>query len=208
MRRDEIRHIAGVVHRLEVFLKIGETVAAAGVRVEVDVAGEKAVEVVEAMRVRSELGLEAKVPLADEARRVARVFHELWKRASGRYEAFLEWRTDGREGALEADALLVSPGDQRGARRRALRRRVEVGETDPFTREAIDVGCLHIARAIGAEVAVADVVGDDGDAVRPTGRRLGTQGKRSEDKKSEATHRRGARVQGREFRGETSGARG
>jgi len=78
-------------------------------------------------------------------------------------------RRRGIDRLFEADleAILISPGGERGARRRADRRvRVALGEHQSFQREPIDVRRRVVALAVAADVAVAQVVRQDEDDVR------------------------------------------
>ena len=69
-----------------------------------------------------------------------------------------------------AGPMRVHAGQQRRPRRRAHRRRVVVGEPQPALGEGIQVRRGDLG-AVAAEVAVAEVVGEDDHDVRRTGRR-------------------------------------
>ncbi len=67
----------------------------------------------------------------------------------------------------DADARGVSPGHDRGARRRAHRARgVAVGEAHPLRREAVDVRRLVVPAAVAGDVCPAEIVDEDQDDVR------------------------------------------
>src|SRR5438876_582273 len=66
-----------------------------------------------------------------------------------------------------ADAVLVAPGGESKARRRADRRiGIAAREAQALDRHAIDVGRGRRAAAVATEVGVAEIVGKDEDEVR------------------------------------------
>ena len=75
----------------------------------------------------------------------------------------------GRPAGVEfvAEALLVAAGEQPGPRGAADRRRhVAVGEPHSIGGDRIDVRRLQAPATVAADVAVAQIVGQDDDAVR------------------------------------------
>ena len=113
----------------------------------------------------------AEVPLADAGRRVAVL---LQQRGHGWTVGVDEGLRPPREhGALEARAPRVASRENRITRRRADGRRgVGIGEAHALARQAVEVrrGDLRVT-VVTAEVAVAEVIGEDVDDVRA--RRLG-----------------------------------
>jgi hypothetical protein len=111
------------------------------VGVPIDVAGEVAPEVVEAMPVRVVFGTEAEMPLADEARGVSGLLQQLRERMACRAQPLSEAAAGPRvERPLEQHALLIPPRDERRPGRRADRRvGVEVGEAHALARQAVEV---------------------------------------------------------------------
>ena len=145
---------------------------AAHVRVPVDIAGQIAPEIVETVAIGVELGLEAEVPFADEPGGIPRVLQELRQRAARRREADVEpsgWgRGVGLEGTFEPHALLIPARQKRRPRRCAhWSVRVELRQPDPFAGEPIEVRGPDVRRTVAAQIAVAQVVGDDEHDVRP-----------------------------------------
>src|SRR3954467_7996283 len=113
--------------------------------------------VIEAVRVRAELRLVAKMPLADQPGRVPVVLQESRQRIPGRREAGLASRRfRPPESGLEPEPLLVAAGDQRRACRRALWRRIEVGQPHTLACQAVDRRRLHIRRSVAADIPIAD----------------------------------------------------
>src|SRR4051812_10759585 len=95
--------------------------------------------VIEAVRIRAELRLVAKMPLADQSGRVPVVLEELRQRIPGRREPGLAGRGfRSPESSLEPEPLLVAARDQRRACRRALWRRIEVGQPHAVAGQAVD----------------------------------------------------------------------
>ena len=113
----------------------------------------------------------AEVPLADVARRVAGPAHEVAEGPLVRRQPDLDVAAGRVE--LVAVALRVAPGHQPRPRRAAHRGGdVGGGEPDALGRELVEPGRPHDGTAVAAEVAPAEVVGDDQDHVGPR-RRLG-----------------------------------
>ena len=82
---------------------------------------------------------------------------------------------------LKSDALLPAAGHEAGARGRAHGGiGVEIGKLHALGREAIDVGRLDVGRAHAAEVAVAEIIGEDEDDVRFRQARRGRGGRGGE----------------------------
>ena len=139
----------------------------ANVRVIVHRGTAKAEELVEAVRVRRHLRLEAEVPLPDQSRDVPVLLEQCGERETGRGKA-----TRGIDGDaqrhFDPPSLLVLAADEPCTGRRAGRAvRVGIGEPDPLAGESVEVRCPHIGCAVAADVAVAQVVHDDEDDVRP-----------------------------------------
>jgi hypothetical protein len=68
--------------------------------------------------------------------------------------------------AAEAIAVVVYAGEEHGATGRAGRCRVKIGELDTLRGEAVEVGRVDL-RSVGAQIAEAQVVGDDEEHVGP-----------------------------------------
>ena len=81
---------------------------------------------------------------------------------------------------LVAEPVLVAAREDPGPHRTADRRRdVAVGQPDPVRRQLVDVRRRDDGRAVGADVAVAEVVGEDDDHVGRRGRFFSHVGGRS-----------------------------
>ena len=115
----------------------------------------------------------AEVPLAGEECLVAaRLQHGGQRPLRRRQAAALALEGHGRHAAAVRNAA----GLHRGAAGRAARLGVEREERHALVRQPVDVGRRHaapVAAAVGAEVAIAGVVGDDQDDVRFGGLRGG-----------------------------------
>ena len=66
----------------------------------------------------------------------------------------------------DAGLMRIKPGEQRGARRAAAGRVVELRETHPALRQRVEVRRLDLT-TVGTEVGVPHVVGHDDDDIRP-----------------------------------------
>ena len=137
---------------------------------------ERVVEAVVArLRVAGDVEAAVEVPLARQVGLVAPALEQ-------RRERDLAWpELDGRafrDPALDAGPEGRAAGEHGRPRRRAERRGRVVGrEAHPFAREAIEGGRLEGVVAVAAEIAVAEVVGDDEqDVRRPRPRRLRVRG--------------------------------
>lgn len=72
----------------------------------------------------------------------------------------------GADDGGDADALRITTGEQRGARRGADRRRdVEIGEAHSLARQPVEMGRLKAFGSLSADVGVSLVVGEDDDNV-------------------------------------------
>jgi hypothetical protein len=121
---------------------------------------------VEALVPRHELQQVAQVPFSENRRRIspgfadAREVELFWVEANFRV---------GPQCALDADADVVTAGEQRRAGRGANGLGdVEIGELDSLLREAVDVGRGRALGAVAGEVAVAHVVDEHDDDVGRT----------------------------------------
>ena len=137
-------------------------------RVEIDEAALEAEEVVEPVLDRAEGGLPSQVPFPDQRRCISRVLHELRERAAGHGEAALVICGPlHAQRVFETHALLVTTGDQAGARRCARGRvGVEIREADTVAREPIEIRRSDVGGTIDAEVAVPRVIRHDVNDVR------------------------------------------
>ena len=126
---------------------------------------EEAEEVVEPDVLRLRLRVLAHVPLADGLRRVAGVGEEL---RQGDF-ALQSSRHSVHRRDQEPVPHRQPPGHERGTRRRARGLGVARREQQPVAREAVDVGrrrAGHLAAAVAAEIAPADVVHQHDQDVR------------------------------------------
>ncbi len=120
------------------------------------------------------LGSEAQVPLADHAGGIAGLLEQRRHRDAPRFD---DQRRDARQDARALLAPGVLAGHKGVARRRAdRRRRVRVGEPQPLRGKPIDVRRLDLRRAIAAEVAIADIVGQNEEDIRLRHRRFPSVG--------------------------------
>ena len=131
-----------------------------GGRVPGDV-GRNAVELVEAVRCRQALRFDAEVPLAEDRRGIACALEQLAHR-----ERTLRQRAGaaGHDDQRQAVADRVLPGHQRRARWRAAGLDQILREPQTLAGELVDARrrrAAQLAAAVGPEVAVADVVGED-----------------------------------------------
>ena len=108
----------------------------------------------------------AEVPLARHAGRVTLLLEDLGHRH------FVRMDTDARarpERTVNADAVVVTASEQRGARRGTDRLRdMEVGELAAFLRHSVEVRRGVGFAAERADVRVAEVVAEDDDDVGQT----------------------------------------
>jgi len=156
-------------------------VAVAEVRgVAVHHVAQKAVEEIESALVGRAGGFQAEMPLADDGRMVAHLLQFLGECPRLRIEPtprILRVRTDD---AGHAHAIGVTPGQERGARRRAHGGvRAHRRKQHPFRREAVNVRRAHVRGMIGGEIAVAVVIGQDQEEVG-FGRRTAQKGQTGE----------------------------
>ena len=114
------------------------------------------------MRTRQALRLYTEVPFAEDGRRVARVLEQLPHRVGlARKRIGRAARYGGKRQPI-ADRVL--PRHQRRARRCAGGFDQILRETQALTGEAVDIWrrcAAQFAPAVGSEIAVADVVGED-----------------------------------------------
>ena len=143
-----------------------------GVLVVVDEPALEAEEVIEPMAIGTELRLVAQVPLADEPGAVAVVLQQLRQCAACGAQPLVGRPTCGTKRILDPVSLLIAAADEHGARRRTIRRGVEVGQPRAGLGEAVDARRLDVRGAVAADVAVAHVVSDDENHVRTRGCRL------------------------------------
>ena len=139
-------------------------------RIQIEIAAVQESEVlVEATRHRMLRLGRAEVPLADHAGGVAALLEVVRQHAlvERRAETFLGRSGDAAGVELVAEALLVAPGHETGARRTAHRRGdVALGEARSALGDGVDVRRPRGGAAVGADVAVPEVVGEDDDQVR------------------------------------------
>ena len=133
--------------------------------------------VVEAVARREEGRQVAEVPLAVDRRRVPAALQHLGERRLALGDAV---RRGGEERAQDADAVRVGAGEQRRARGRADGlRHVEVGEAHALRGQPVDVRRADARRAVGADVAVAEVVRvHEHDVRRPVAAAAGPRSRR------------------------------
>ena len=118
--------------------------------------------------VRPAFAAEAEMPFADGRGLVARGGEARPQRGAA------IGNTQRRQPVQNAGRRLVPPsvlaGQQRVARGRANRRGgMSIGEAAPFAGQPIEIRCFDLRRSIAAEVAVADVIGQNNDDVGPFG---------------------------------------
>src|SRR5207245_2708757 len=120
---------------------------------------------------RVELFLLTLVPLADQGGRVAGGLKAGGDRRLGDRQA-LAGAAEGDDGRVElvAEPLLVSAGEEPGPRRRADRAGdVTALAANAGIREGVEVRRGHLRAAVEADVAIAEVVGEEDDDVRAVG---------------------------------------
>ena len=135
-----------------------------GRRVPGDV-GRNAIELIEAVRRRQALRFDAEVPLAEDGRGIAGVLEQLTHRDRAFGQRAL---AAGHDDQRQAVADRVLPRHQRRARRCAAGLDQILRQAQTLTRQLVDARrrcAAQLAAAVGTEVAVADVVGEDEDDV-------------------------------------------
>ena len=146
---------------------------AMGVRiVGIDVAraaAQMAEELVEAAPQRVVLLAEPEMPLPHQTGDVAGLPHQVAERrlvlGQSQLGVGVPLVVRGRV-VLVAEPVLVTAREDPGPHRTADRRRdVAVGQPDPVRRQLVDVRRRDDGRSVGADVAVAEVVGEDDDHV-------------------------------------------
>ena len=137
------------------------------VRNVVDVAADVSAEAVESVVHRIELLLVAQVPLAEDGRLIADQLEPFGKGDLGYLQAAMVGGDlgVGVDHPRDAGPLLIAPGDQSRARGAAhVSAAVEVGKPHPLGGQLVQVRRFDPA-AVGAGVAVAEVVGKDDNHV-------------------------------------------
>ena len=116
---------------------------------------------------RARLLRRREVPLADRVCVVAVSLQDLGDETVLEGDEAVAARVPGRpfSDARHGVRVVVAPGQDAGAARRAERRGVHVGEAQPIRRQAIEVGRPD-RRAVATEMPVPGVVEDDEDDVR------------------------------------------
>ena len=150
---------------------------------------DEAVEVVEPVAFRLPFGAHlAKAPLADERGGVAGLLQHAGHGHVARRQRLC--RVVARAGiAAHAGVTHVPAGHEHAARRRAdSRPGVELREADPLGRQPIEVRRLDDPLPVRTEIAVAEVVGQDEDDVRP---RRGLRGRTCGGQRSQARPQQG-----------------
>ena len=129
------------------------------------VACRSAEEPVESMFEREMFGEIAQMPLAQVERPVAPPFHQFAERFLRFREAVGRFGIDHLEGQARADRIAAR--HQPGPRRRAdVRARISLRKPQSGRRQAVDVRRPDPVGAIRANVAVAEIVGEDYDDIR------------------------------------------
>jgi len=131
-------------------------------------AAEDAEEAVVAALERAVVRQIAEMPFAHQARAVARLLEQRRQgRMARRQPDTLRRRRVDRLFQADRQAHLIAPGDQPGARRRAVGGiGIALREPQPLERQAVDVRRRVVALAVAAHVGIAEVVGEDEDDVR------------------------------------------
>ena len=167
---DEIGHVTFTLHRLSVFIEIGNAWLwnHLPMRIKVNVGTQVSEELVEPMGIGRGLGCASHVPLSNDPGSVPVVLEHpgngyLRCRQSRSFEA--------PTCPFHPDALLVASGDEGDPCRRAhRRRRVVVRESDAFTSQAVEVRRRQVSGPVGPQIAIAQIVGQDEDDIRSVGR--------------------------------------
>ena len=131
---------------------------------------------VEPARVGQILLFVAEVPLAEDARGVARVAEHLGQRGGSQGQSFAL-----QDRVCDPVLELVPPGEQGAAGRRAGRADMEVHEPHTIGVQPIEVRRPEDGVAVGREVAVALVVGEDEEDVGSARRGGGGRERRQQD---------------------------
>jgi len=140
------------------------------VREVIDRAAQHSEELVEAVARWIELGFPTEVPLADQRGLVARAAQQRRDRRMSVRDPDLRRSPAERLLETHAQALRITARDERAARGRADRCGCVVArELEPLSREPVEYRRLVVGAAIAAQVAVAEVVGQDEHHVGPRG---------------------------------------
>ena len=142
---------------------------------------------------------EAEMPLADASGDVARPLEQRGERQASLFD---QQRVVGPDRAVARPGAPAIAASQQvvAAGRADRRRRVPLGESHPFPRQPVDVRRPDLRRAIAADIAVAEVVGENNDDVGPPFRGRGKAGGRRASRsrtKSEAWRFIGVGLRGR-----------
>ncbi len=164
--------------------------------------GQQSDELVESAVRRVELVGDAHVPFADEPRLVAGRLQDVpYRQLLGVEPVALPEFPVGRALVeLESEALRITPGEQPGTRRRTDGRcSIGGGEAHALLGKPVDVGGLVAGGLVGANVCVAQVIGQDQDDIGLPGgfrrdlgdwRHLGRSlGRDADDKAESGEHR-------------------
>ena len=128
-------------------------------------ADEKAEVIVEAARLRMMRAIEALMPFADQTGGITRAAEVVGDGVLVERQPQLRFIADMRIEFM-AEARLVTSREKAGARGTAIRRGdVTAGATHAAGRERVDVGRRHVLAAVNADVAIAEIVGDDDEDV-------------------------------------------
>lgn len=116
---------------------------------------------------------QAEMPLADAGGVIARIAEQRWQRDAARFDERVA--VPPQHAARHPSSPRVSSGEQGIARRRAHGRcGVGVGESQPFARQPIEVRRRDApGRVERSDIAVAEIVSEDQDDIRPRLRRGG-----------------------------------
>ncbi len=123
----------------------------------------KAIEIVVAALERAEIGQCAQMPFADQYGLIAGPLQDRRQGRMTRRKADLSWRT-GAQRLFQTDRqpVLVTPGDQRHARRGANRGiGIRLAEAHALGRNAIDIGRAEIPTTVARHVRIAEIVGEN-----------------------------------------------
>ena len=135
------------------------------------------------------------MPFADQGGRIAGVVQIIGQRA------LIQGQAQRRRVAcvgieLVAEAGLVAPGEQSGPRGAAIGGRdIAVGAADAGSGQGVDMGRRHQLAAVDANVAVAQVIGDDHQDVRLFGGRRQASGDTNKPEDGQGVFHRGGGVQ-------------